>query len=289
MRMRPWLLPATLLGLAAAAQVAGGVDATVRELAVCADPANMPYSNERGEGYENRIADLLASELHAQLRYTWNMQRRSFLRRTLNAHRCDVVIGMPPGIPGLASTRPLYTSSYVFVTARARHAPPKDFDDPALRDMRIGLQALGAEGANPPPAMALARRGLVQHIVGFPMWADEDEESPVARLIDAVAKGDLDVAIVWGPFAGWFARGYGEALQLTPAGPDPQMPALAFSYPMSLAVRRDDSALRDELQAALDRRQQDIAAILRDYRVPLLDTTPPTTAASSSSPESKAR
>jgi mxaJ protein len=240
-----------------------------RELVVCADPANLPYSNSRQEGYENRIAALLAEELHARLSYAWNLQRRSFLRRTLNAGRCDVVIGLPAGLQGVAQTRPYYRSSYVAVTRPGQAWP--GLDDPRLRSLKIGLQAVGAEGANTPPAMALARRGITDKVSGYAVWGDEADETPQARLLDAVASGEIDVAIVWGPIAGYFAQPYRPALQLAAVTADPQWPALAFSYAMALSVRRADTALRDELQQVLDRRQADIQAILRGHGVPLLD------------------
>lgn len=154
--------------------------APVHELAVCADPSNLPFSNEQREGFENRIAQLIADDLHATLRYTWSAQRCSLLRRTLHAGECDGVIGVPGGLRGVLETRPYYASTYVFVTQRSRGLLFQDFDDPALRSMKIGLHALGAEGANTPPAGALARRSMTDNIVGFPMWGEEDEASPPA-------------------------------------------------------------------------------------------------------------
>lgn len=255
-----------LLGSSAAALAA---DESARVLAVCADPSNLPYSNERQEGFENRIASLVARDLHATLRYTWNMQRRSFLRRTLNAGACDVVMGLPAGLQGVAQSRPYYASSYVFVTARKRNLQLRSFDDEALRGLSIGLQAVGAEGASTPPASALARRGIVDHVVGYPMWGEESDETPQARIIDAVASGEIEVAIVWGPFAGYFAKRHGDDLKLTPVAADALQPALAFRYEISVGVRRGDDALLRELQQVLDRRQPEIHAILEEYGIPL--------------------
>jgi quinoprotein dehydrogenase-associated probable ABC transporter substrate-binding protein len=239
------------------------------ELAICADPSNLPFSNQRREGFENRIADLIAADLHATVRYTWNVGRRSFLRRTLFAGECDVVMGVPAGLPRVSTTRPYYASTYVFVSARSRHLDLHSFDDPALPRLTIGLHAIGADGANTPPATALARRGIVDHIVGYPMWGEEAEESPPARIVDAVAAGDIDTAIVWGPFAGYFARGHGDRLTLTPVDPDPRLPALRFTYAMAVAVRPGEEAFKARLQDAMDRHREDIARILKDYGVPL--------------------
>lgn len=246
-----------------------------RVLAVCADPSNLPFSNERGEGFENRIASVLAAELHAKVAYTWSMQRRSFLRRTLKAGACDVVIGLPTGLQGVAQTRPYYGSSYAFVSPRQGGTPVSGFDDPALRHLRIGLQAVGAEGSNTPPASALARRGLSDRVIGFSMWGEEADETPQAHIVDAVASGDIDLAIVWGPVAGYFAQRHGDRLKVTPVTSDPLQPTATFQFEMSLSVRPGDTALLDELQQALDRRQADIRAILQTYGVPLLAKATP--------------
>lgn len=242
-----------------------------RELAVCADPGNLPFSNDRLQGFENRIAQLVADEMKATLRYAWNMQRRSFLRRTLNAQACDLVLGAPVGWQALVTTRPYYRSTYVFVSKRERGLEQlRRFDDPALQKLTIGLHAVGAEGANPPPAMLLGRRGLGANVRGYPMWGDEHEEDVPGRVIDAVARGDIDLAIVWGPIAGYYARPHGDRLALVPAEPDPASPELPMAFELAMGVRRGDEALRQEVQAALDRREPQVRAILAEYGVPLL-------------------
>lgn len=277
-RWGAWLvaLAGACTGLSA---LAAPAPAPGRELLVCADPSNLPYSNQREQGFENALARLLAQELDARLLYDWHLQRRGFLRRTLLAGRCDVVLGVPPGLPGVATTRPYYSSSYVFVTRRDAKAQPAGFDDPVLRDWRIGLQALGVEGANTPPASALARRGIVQGVVGFPMWGVAEDESPPAHLIEAVAQGRIDTAIVWGPFAGYFAKAHGDALTLQPVLSDPLQPGLAFRYDLAVAVRRGDDELLRQLQAALDRREADIRQLLQNHGVPLLPSPGPALAA----------
>jgi mxaJ protein len=265
-----------VLALALCGGAVAGTDApALRELAVCADPANLPFSNARGEGFENRIAQLVAGELRATLRYAWNMQRRSFLRRTLGAGACDLVLGAPAGLPGLVTTRPYYRSTYVFVSLRERGLDVHHFDDPRLARLKIGLHAVGAEGANTPPAMALARRDLGPNVRGYAMWGDDSEEDTPARLIDAVARGDVDLAVVWGPFAGYYAKAHAGRLAIVPAAPDPATPALPVAYELAMGVRRGDEALRAEVQAVLDRRRADIESILADYGVPLLPLLPP--------------
>ena len=262
------------IGLALAAALLGGAaraDAPpVRELGVCADPANLPFSNQRLEGFENRIAQLVADELHAKLRYAWNMQRRGFLRRTLGAGACDLVLGAPVALQGLATTRPYYRSTYVFVSLRERGLAVRNFDDPRLASLSIGLHAVGAEGANTPPAMALARRELGRNVRGYPMWGEDSEEDTPARLIDAVARGDVDIAVVWGPFAGFYAKAHAGRLAITPAEPDAATPGMPMSYDLAMGVRRGDEALRAEVQAALDRRRSEVASILNEFGVPLL-------------------
>jgi quinoprotein dehydrogenase-associated probable ABC transporter substrate-binding protein len=245
-----------------------------RELVVCADPDNLPFSNGKLEGFENKIAALVAQELHASLRYAWNAQPRGFRPRALETRTCDLVIGVPAGLPGVAVTRPYYASAYVFVTARSRKLALESFDDPALRSLKIGLHAIGSKGANTPPASALARRGLASNVVGYAMWGTGDEPNPQGKIIEAVAHGEIDAALVWGPLAGYFAKRYTDQLVLAPVVSDPQMPALAFSYDISFGVRQGNDALKAELQEVLERKQHDIKAILIDYGIPLVAATP---------------
>jgi mxaJ protein len=263
---------AAAIGLAVSLTGVEAADAGKRELRVCADPSNLPYSNEREEGFENRIARVLADDLDMTVRFVWSQQRRSFLRRTLNAGECDVVVGWPSGQIGLAQTHPYYRSSYVFVTSRHRNSAPTGFDDPALRELRIGLQAVGAEGSTTPPASSLAKRGIVDKVIGFPMWGAEGDERPQGRIVDAVASGEIDVAILWGPFAGYFAKRHGDALELTSVATDPSQPDLPFRFDLAMGVRQADSALLVELQSALQRREREIRVILQDYGVPLLES-----------------
>jgi len=241
-----------------------------RELGVCADSNDLPMSNRKLQGFENKIAGLIAADLHATLRYTWYPQRRSFLRKTLKAGLCEVVMGVPASLQGISSTRPYYASTYAFVTARQRHSRALGFDDPELHSLKIGLPMIGAEGSNPPAASALAFRGLAANVVGYPVWGPDSEPSPQRKIVGAVASGEIDTAIVWGPIAGYFAKEYRNRVSVDPIVCDPQLPQLTFAYDIAVGVRAGDDALRDELQAVLDRRRADIDAILREYGVPLV-------------------
>lgn len=267
-----------LLGLAAvfgvatatvAAPAPGGV------LRVCADPNNLPFSNQRLEGFENKLAELVAGELDTTLQYTWMPQRRGFIRRTLNARECDLVMGVPSGYELLLTTKPYYRSTYVFAYPRSKGLELHSFDDPVLRQLKIGLQALVEDRSNPPPAHALARRGIVDNVVGFTMWDVDAVEDPPGKIIAAVATGEIDVAIVWGPLAGYFAKRQPTALEVVPVSPQFDEPSVPFVYDISMGVRRSDAALKAQLEEIVDRRRGDIEKILESYGVPLLaDTTP---------------
>lgn len=260
---------AVALALAVVGSIAAATE-PARELRVCAQPNNLPFSNQRLEGFENKLAQLVADELRATLRYTWRPQRRGFVRRTLNADVCDIVMGMPSGFEPVLATEPYYRSSYAFVYANDRQPGLSSFDDPVLRGLRIGLHAVSDDGASTPPAHALARRGIVGNIVGFAMWDADSVDSPSGRIVDAVASGEIDVAIVWGPFAGYFAGRHPERLEVRPVSPPADMPALAFEYDISIGVRHGDAALKRELDGVLERRRGEIRRILEQYGVPLI-------------------
>lgn len=263
----------TALALVVACALTGSLARPARAgdrpvLRVCADPNNLPFSNQQQEGFENEIASLLARSLGAELRYTWWAQRRGFVRNTLKARLCDVIIGVPTdSYRGQVShTRPYYRSSYVFVT-RSTHPAIHTFDDPVLRHLRIGIPLVGDDGANPPPEQALARRGIVDNVVGFPVYGDYARPNPPLEPLAAVVRGHVDAAVVWGPLAGYFARSRHIPLRITavvPAAGDP----FPFAFDMSLAVRPGDDELRARLERALERQRDDIERILRAYGIP---------------------
>jgi len=242
-----------------------------RELRVCGDPNNLPFSNRKLEGFENKIAALIARDLHASVRYAWMPQRRGFFRRTLQAKECDVVMGVPARLERVASTRPYYRSTYVFVSDHKKGLKIKSFDDPILKQLKIGIHTIGADGANTPPAHALAKRGIIGNVTGFPMWDIGSVKNPPGTIVDAVVKGDIDLAIIWGPFGGYFAKKHNGSLDVVPVPESSAAISIPVSYDMSIGVRKGDDTLKDEIQTVLDRRRREIHDILADYRVPLVE------------------
>ena len=242
-----------------------------RTLRVCADPNNLPFSNERGQGFENRMAELLAQELNAELEYTWWAQRRGFIRNTLRAGRCDLVIGVPTSFELALTTRPYYRSTYVFVYAKDARFEIASFDAPELRTLRVGVHMIGDDFMNTPPAHALAQRGIIDNVAGYSIYGDYTEDNPPARLVEAVANGDVDVAVVWGPLAGYFAQRMPVPLQIVPVSPQVDLPFLPMVFDISMGVRREDTAFQQEIEQILVRRRTSIDSILAAYGVPRVD------------------
>jgi mxaJ protein len=245
-------------------------------LRISADPNNLPFTNDRLEGFEDRIAAILAEELGAEIEYAWRAQRRGFFRQALKEGECDVVLGVPIGFDLASTTAPYYRSTYVFVTRKDGPAV-KSLDDPALKKLRIGVQMVGDDGANTPPAHALAARGIVDNVVGFTVYGDYREDSPPARIINAVAKGEIDVAVAWGPMAGYFAKRQAAPLIVTPVAPMVDESGLPFTFGIAMGVRRGNTEFRDRLDEVLKKRKGDIDRILDEYGVPRVAKPQPKT------------
>jgi len=241
--------------------------AAERTLRVCAEPDNVPLSSERQPGFENRIASVVADELGAQLVYAWQEQRRGFVRKSFGAGLCDVWMGVPAGLERLLTTRPYYRSSYVFVNRADAREPLRSFDDPRLAALRIGVQLIGNDLAATPPALALARAGAVEHVVGYPVYGDG---STAERISADLAAGKLDAALVWGPQAGWFVDHAAVPLAVSRAVAPPGFD-VPFEFAIAIGVKTGDVELRRELDAALERRAGEIDAILEAYHVPRVD------------------
>lgn len=237
-------------------------------LRVCADPDNMPLSNQKGEGYEQKIAELIAKEWHSKIEYAWWPVRRGFFSRALNGRYCDVAMQAPAGLDMAGVTKPYYRSGYVFVTRKDRGLNIKSLSDPRLKKLKIGINLLNSDAENTPPAMALSQYGVVGNLVGFTTFYSDSARPE--DIVNAVAKKDVDIAIVWGPLAGYFAKKSPVPLTLQALPErDSLSPDFPYQYNIGLGVRRRDRALRDSLQAVIERKQPEIQNILKQYGVPV--------------------
>jgi len=236
-----------------------------KELRVCADPANLPFSNRNLEGFENKIAELIAKELGAELTYYWWPHQRGLIRRVLRPGYCDVLISIPQGWDQVLWTKPYYRTTYVIAYRTDRGLKITSLDDPILRQLKIGVHI------NTPPSDALAERGIVgEHLVGYPLFYDPQShpEDYPGRLLEDLIAGKFDVALVWGPVAGYFVKKRSAPLELVPL--QDRGPGTPFSFEFSMGVREGNKALKALLEEALSKREADIRKILEDYGVPLL-------------------
>lgn len=239
-----------------------------RTLRVCADPNNLPFSNRAGQGFENKLAEMVAKDLGRKVEYTWWAQRRGYVRNTLKDRRCDLWPGVATQVDMVATTRPYYRSSYVFVTRADRRLDIASFDDPRLRRLKIGVQMVGNDAQNTPPAHALARRGIIDNVRGYMLYGDYARPNPPAAIVDAVDRGDIDVAVVWGPLAGYFATRAAHPLKLTPVQPWLDGPQWPMVFDISMGVRRNDPKLLKTLDSELDKRSDQVKRLLDAYHVP---------------------
>jgi len=238
------------------------------KIRVCADPDNMPSSNDKLEGYENKLATLISQELKAKLEYVWYPTRRGYFR-ILNGMYCDLAMEVPAGLDMAGTTKPYFRSGYVFVTRKGSGLEDlKNLADPRLKKLKIGVNIYTSDAENSPPAMALSRYGVVGNLTGYSTFFDQNNRPE--DIVNAVAKKDVDVAIAWGPLAGYFAKQTTVPLVLTPLPAKDSLSEFPFQYNIGIAVRRKDKEFRDSLEAVLTRRQPDVQAILKEYAVPML-------------------
>jgi mxaJ protein len=256
------------LALGIALVIAGCAAAPQQVLRVCADPNNLPFSNQKKQGFENRLAELIARDLGARVEYTWWAQRRGFARNTLNAGECDLIAGVPSSYELALTTRPYYRSTYVFVSRKADALHISSLNDPRLRSLKVGVQIIGDDYSNSPPAHALANRGITNNVRGYSVLGDYRQQNPPARIVDAVTNGEIDVAIAWGPMAGYFAQKAGIPLDVAPVSPQIDPPYLPFVFDISMAVRRSDAALRARIDQVLQERKAEIDRLLDEYHIP---------------------
>lgn len=228
---------------------------------VCADMDNLPYSNNKQEGFENKIAELIAKDLGKRLEYQFWVDRFGFVRNTLNARRCDVMIGTVAGNDMLLTTKPYYRSGYAFVYRKDSGLKITDWDSPDLKKATIGTVGMT------PPSRPLADKGLLNQTKPYRIYRDLTQ--PPSVLVDDVVKGEIDVAVVWGPIAGYYAKESKVPLEVVLAPEYAQEnPHGKINWNISMAVRKKDKERMAMLQEVIDRRHADIMKILDEYGIP---------------------
>ena len=252
---------AALLGAGSAdAQPVGGAS-----LRVCADPNNMPFSNEKGEGFENKLAELIAQKLDARLEYSWFAEATGYVPNTMGREACDLVMGYAQGTGLIEDTNPYYHTSYVLIY-RQDDASLQGIDrlsDPRLKGKRIGLFA------RTPPASILAMNGLVANAKPFEINADDSASQVTMTMIDELASGDLDAALLWGPVAGYYAERASVPLKLVPLVKENAGPSTIYGITMGL--RPNEPQWKHTINKLIVENQSEIYLLLQGYNVPLLD------------------
>ena len=233
-------------------------------LRVCSDPANLPFSNRQKEGFENKIADIVADQLKEPVRYLWAPSGPGFARNTLNADLCDIVMGYTIGSEVVQSTNPYYRSTYVLVAPKGSPL----IGIASLGDPRLKGHAIGVFAATPPVDVMLAK-GLMDKAQVYPLLVDHRFDSPLTRMVGDLAAGKIDAAVVWGPLIGFDVKKSGGSLVSTELLGDVEKPG--FSYRITFGVRHDEPDWKHKLEAVIRARQVDINKVLVDYGVPLID------------------
>jgi quinoprotein dehydrogenase-associated probable ABC transporter substrate-binding protein len=252
-----------------AAFLAAGACAAAPALRVCADPHNLPYSDKQQQGFENQIAKLIGADLGMHVSYFWYPQVEKFFAKTLNSGNCDVVMGVPSGFQDADVTRPYYHSSYVFVSRSADHLSIRSFDDPRMRKLRIGVHVFGESEDSVPPVYSLASRGIVRNVISYSILSNGlSGGQPLQGLIRALGHNQIDIAIAWGPIAGYFARKSNIPLTIAPIEGDPRNPSLPFTFAVGIGVRKGDTQLKKRLDVELTRRSAAISRVLERYGIP---------------------
>ncbi len=265
---------AALLAAASVALMGGAPQRRADPLRVCADPYNLPFSNEREEGFENKIALVVARDLNASVTNYWWPHRRGFVRNSLAAGYCDVIIGVPVGFDPVATTAPYYRSTYYFVYRADRGWQIRSLDDTLLKHVKIGVNMIGYDYTNTPPAHALGARGIVG-LIGFGNFLNADPQADHPQdIIDAVAKDSIDVAVVWGPKAGYWVKRASVPLTMVALPDSDPVSSMPFAFSMAMGVRHRDKALKAQLDSVIERRRGEIAGILQTYSVPMLELHP---------------
>jgi quinoprotein dehydrogenase-associated probable ABC transporter substrate-binding protein len=233
-------------------------------LRVCADPRNLPFSNDKGEGFENKLGELLADKLHKKLDYMYFPQATGFVRMTLGAHRCDVIMGFPQGDDMVQGTNPYYRTAYALVAKGGSGLE----DVATLGDNRLKGKHIGIV-AGTPPATNMAANGLMADAKSYPLMIDTRLDSSAEAMIGDLTAGKIDAGILWGPMAGYYAKKASPPLHVTPLVKETTGPRLAFR--IGMGVRPADQNWKRLLNRVIQENQPAINKILLDYGVPLLD------------------
>jgi mxaJ protein len=244
---------------------AAGAEGTLR---VCANPNDLPFSNAKGEGFENRLAEIVAHDLSEKVAYIWTNEHEHFIRKTINARKCDVLMGVPVGFDEVETTASYYMSGYVFVSRKNRALNISSMRDPRLRTLKIGVHVIGDD--NTPPMEALSRQGISRNVAGYMIYRDTQVKQH-SRLIDEVAAGKVDVAAVWGPLAGYYASRAKVPLTVQPITDTTSFTPAVFRYAMAMGVRKGNESLKTRLNQIIQRDEPAIRNLLRRYGVPLMD------------------
>jgi mxaJ protein len=264
------------LGLASLASSSAQADDPA-PLRVCADPDNMPFSNAKREGFENKLSELMAGELGKPLACIWLTSQLDFVREALASGLCDVVTGMPSQLRWAETTRPYYWSSYVFISRADRKLDITSLKDHRLRPMKIGVASVRGDRLFTPPAHILAEAGVGANLIGYPIDGGGGAGQR-ARMINAVARGYIDIAAVWGPCGGYFAQRSPVPLSITFIGDTDEFSSrkshfelLGLQYEIAMGVRRGNGTLHQALDQAIARNQSEIGALLKGFGVPLIE------------------
>jgi quinoprotein dehydrogenase-associated probable ABC transporter substrate-binding protein len=252
---------AMLVAASAAAQTSDLVPRT--ELRVCADPNNLPFSNEKGEGFENKIAALIGQDLNLPVSNVWFPQVIGFVRNTLGAHRCDLVLGAVAGDELVETTNPYYYTTYVMAYRADRNLNLTAIDHDTMQTFTIGVVA------GTPPSDLLIRHGLMGRVHAYPLMVDTRYDAPMHDMLQDVAHGKIDVALIWGPPAGYYVHQEKLPLILVPLQNEPGAPRM--DYHIAMGVRHNEPEWRRKINAAILREHDGIAEVLKSYGVPLLD------------------
>jgi len=272
--IRSKLAGALLVASASVALMASAQTRAPSDLRVCADPYDLPFSNNQEEGFENKIAHLVARDLNATVINYWWPSRRGVLRNSILGGFCDVMIQAPVGLDPVATTKPYYRSTYYFVYRADRGLAVRSLDDTVLKRLKIGVNIIGYDYTNTPPAHALGARGIVG-LVGFGNFLNPDPKADHPEdIVHAVARDSIDVAVMWGPLAGYWVKRESVPLTMVALPDTDAVSGMRFAFDMAMAVRHRDKTLKATLDSVIDRRRGEITEILRQYNVPMLETHP---------------